>query len=528
MIVQCDQCNAKFRLDDSKIKDGGAKVRCSKCKNIFIVHRESPAEDTDFDSLLNGLTPSSSGHAGVPDFSSAPGALTNQVSAEAAMASSTDVPVKEKPVRAGQIPDQDDFDLSEFTFNQQDARADQPTSSLKEPDKATTEDFVFGELDLNGGKSTERVQESTGKGAWSSPPEEFEFKAEVDVPSVPEIELDIDGFEAFGESTMDGASGTSTPEDAKKEHDNPLASEEFSLTPEVTGSKAPQAEVNFFSDPTAGLSLEPETVEDTSAFTPGAGKKSIEQPAPFDFGEFEFGDAPVQEKASSGSRNSESWMAADQASPSEYSRISAPQITDMPAFNDDTPPLSISSRRRGGSGLPIAVTAVSVLLILALAGGGFFFFKEGPSAFNKLGLGFMAKWFGVENREEGGVAIRNTTGIFLNNKEAGEIFAITGEAVNNFAKPQASIQVKATLFGPKGVVLQQKTAYCGNIISREQLMVIPVAKLEAAMNNQFGDSLSNLAVQPGKGIPFVIVLTNVPKDIAEFGVEVSGSTVASQ
>ena len=27
MIVQCDQCNAKFRLDDSMIKDGGAKVR---------------------------------------------------------------------------------------------------------------------------------------------------------------------------------------------------------------------------------------------------------------------------------------------------------------------------------------------------------------------------------------------------------------------------------------------------------------------------------------------------------------------
>jgi len=48
------------------------------------------------------------------------------------------------------------------------------------------------------------------------------------------------------------------------------------------------------------------------------------------------------------------------------------------------------------------------------------------------------------------------------------------------------------------------------------------------MNNQFGDSLSNLAVQPGKGIPFVIVLASVPKEIAEFGVEVVGSTVSTE
>ena len=55
-----------------------------------------------------------------------------------------------------------------------------------------------------------------------------------------------------------------------------------------------------------------------------------------------------------------------------------------------------------------------------------------------------------------------------------------------------------------------------------------MAKIETAMNNQFGDSLSNLGVQPGKGIPFVIVFANVPKDVAEFGVEIAGSTVASQ
>src|SRR6266567_7694500 len=67
MIVQCDQCSAKFRLDDSKVKEGGAKVRCSKCKHIFLVQREAPAEEADFDSLLSGLAPPASESAGESD-----------------------------------------------------------------------------------------------------------------------------------------------------------------------------------------------------------------------------------------------------------------------------------------------------------------------------------------------------------------------------------------------------------------------------------------------------------------------------
>jgi len=255
--------------------------------------------------------------------------------------------------------------------------------------------------------------------------------------------------------------------------------------------------------------------------------KRAGQPAPFEFDELEFDETAVSGKDKTLDQKPESWGAEERESPA-HGQISAHSIPEMQAYEEEPPPLSISSRRRGGSLLPIAVTAVSVLLVLALAVGGFYFFKEGPSAFNKVGLGFMTKWFGVENREKGSIAVRNTAGVFLNNKEAGEIFVVNGDAVNNFGKPRASIQVKATLFGPKGEVLLQKSAYCGNIFSREQLTILPVAKLDAAMNNQFGDSLSNLAVKPGNGIPFVIVFTNVPKEVVEFGVEVVGSTVASQ
>ncbi|MGD0845203.1 MAG: zinc-ribbon domain-containing protein [Geobacteraceae bacterium] len=52
MIIQCDQCNTKFKLDDAKVPDKGVKVRCAKCKHIFKVQREVASEETDFDFLL--------------------------------------------------------------------------------------------------------------------------------------------------------------------------------------------------------------------------------------------------------------------------------------------------------------------------------------------------------------------------------------------------------------------------------------------------------------------------------------------
>ncbi len=53
MIVQCEQCSTKFKLDDSKITDNGVRVRCAKCKHVFLV--EKGAEEADFEKLLGGV-----------------------------------------------------------------------------------------------------------------------------------------------------------------------------------------------------------------------------------------------------------------------------------------------------------------------------------------------------------------------------------------------------------------------------------------------------------------------------------------
>ena len=45
MIIQCDQCDTRFRLDDSKVTGRGVRVKCTKCQNLFVVAPpESEAE----------------------------------------------------------------------------------------------------------------------------------------------------------------------------------------------------------------------------------------------------------------------------------------------------------------------------------------------------------------------------------------------------------------------------------------------------------------------------------------------------
>ncbi len=44
MIVVCASCRAKFRVPDERVGPRGVKVRCSRCRHVFVVRREEPAE----------------------------------------------------------------------------------------------------------------------------------------------------------------------------------------------------------------------------------------------------------------------------------------------------------------------------------------------------------------------------------------------------------------------------------------------------------------------------------------------------
>lgn len=40
MIVQCEECKTNFNLDDKRLRGDSAKVRCSKCKHVFMIYKD--------------------------------------------------------------------------------------------------------------------------------------------------------------------------------------------------------------------------------------------------------------------------------------------------------------------------------------------------------------------------------------------------------------------------------------------------------------------------------------------------------
>jgi predicted Zn finger-like uncharacterized protein len=47
MIVTCERCSARYKLDDSKIKGRGARITCPKCQHVFVVYNKAASEQPD-------------------------------------------------------------------------------------------------------------------------------------------------------------------------------------------------------------------------------------------------------------------------------------------------------------------------------------------------------------------------------------------------------------------------------------------------------------------------------------------------
>jgi len=45
VIVTCEECNTKFRVDDKLVPEKGIKAKCSKCGHIFMIYPPEPEEE---------------------------------------------------------------------------------------------------------------------------------------------------------------------------------------------------------------------------------------------------------------------------------------------------------------------------------------------------------------------------------------------------------------------------------------------------------------------------------------------------
>ena len=68
MILTCEKCDTSFSFDESLIKPSGSKVRCSKCRNVFVVQPPAPAAkaNTGVEDLPSGMA-AAAGVTGLDD-----------------------------------------------------------------------------------------------------------------------------------------------------------------------------------------------------------------------------------------------------------------------------------------------------------------------------------------------------------------------------------------------------------------------------------------------------------------------------
>jgi predicted Zn finger-like uncharacterized protein len=483
MIIQCEKCRTRFRLDDTKVKDKGVKVRCTKCKHVFTVRKESPeAESFEAEGALAGF----------------------------ASAAHEDQPFSAEPVRGASV----DFGTIDDTFTRSEPA---PVSSIEK------ESFDFSEL--SGGS-----EEYEGTGAENAP------NATIEPATAGEID-----FSSFDFSDAESETDTTPPSTLSV--DDFTADTEVKYAPAAPRKEAPQG-LDFSDDDMFGAVVQssPEASSDTISFDfegdsfaesmdmsgqDSSGKSSAlfsletSSDAPFSLGEIDFGDeltsVAVQQVNPEDLKPSQEILFAPLAEARE--KTSDEELTraflgdDAAGHQGGLPPLSIASRRKQS---PLFSGLIAVVALLVIGVLGYF----GYSSFSTPKE--------TVTTESGKISVKVLDSSYIENDEAGELLVISGVAFNEYSKPRAALQVKVDLYDATGKSVATKSVYCGNPLTDEQLESLPLDKIEAIMANQFGDSLANMEVAAGTGISFVAVLANLPKGAKDFSVQSAGSTVATR
>lgn len=495
MIIQCEQCSTKFKLDDSKVAEKSIKVRCARCRHVFSVAaaQGAPADLASFDQDAPvfqigeelEVTTDEALETSV-DFGSDT-VLDEGSSDHSGLLDSFSFAADDEPVATDTPPpvgDDADFSLptaeSEATYNQIETHSD--------PDA-----LDFGAFDFGDDSS------DAGEPAVAGPAMDFDDKTMPQEQAVGSQKEESGGLDFSGDDMFGEVSSTVPEEKASDALSFDMGMDGFADSMGVEGGGAGQSGSFAAQDMTAE---NPFSLDD------------------IDFGN-EMTSVAVQQVSTEELKPSQDLLFAPLATAQEKPLFddSADTLekTPAPPVQEELPPLSIASRRKETpqvSGMLVLMGVIIAGLIVFYGTWGYMTLTEDKGT--------------LSTQEAGRITVRSVEASYIKNKKTGDLLVISGEAVNEYSKPRAAIQIKGIVFGADGDEISSKNAFCGNPLTRDQLTTMTMEKIEAAMANQFGDSLANMEVAPGNAIPFMIVLPRPPAGAKDYGVEPAGSTLAAE
>ncbi|NNF98116.1 MAG: DUF3426 domain-containing protein, partial [Desulfobacteraceae bacterium] len=224
----------------------------------------------------------------------------------------------------------------------------------------------------------------------------------------------------------------------------------------------------------------------------------------------------------------------------DHADLSATVVESEPAAFKDMPiseqidaqaPLNVR-KSKGGSRKKGTSKFLIFLLILALLGGlgyGTWYMV------NNMGIEipyldripYIDKYFKPKIEDPGNLQLStfDINSKFIENKNAGKLFVITGNIQNAYKQVRGFIQISGKLFTTGKILAQTRTVYAGNVLSDIDLGNLELDVIDKRLVTRFGDANANLKVPAGQSIPFMIVFSNLPtEELEEFTIEVVKST----
>jgi hypothetical protein len=116
----------------------------------------------------------------------------------------------------------------------------------------------------------------------------------------------------------------------------------------------------------------------------------------------------------------------------------------------------------------------------------------------------------------------NTHAFFMENKTAGQFFVVEGEVTNQSPEATSFVLLEGKLYNKKNEVAQSQRCYCGNVMTREELVHLNIAEIQNHMMNREGKKLTNVHIPPQNRVPFMLVFHNLPEmdNLTDYSVEV--------